>query len=201
MNDDCSNSLSAPDIVVAIGGSAGSLKSIIEIVELLPAWFHGTMVVALHRGVEQPNRLRDVLSHRAQVDVIEPADEDCLECTTIYVGHPGDTVEVEQGAFEITADSSKFARLTRIDDLFTSVAESSGENAVGVILSGMLSDGAEGLKAIHDAGGFCIVQSPDEADFSSMPVAAIEATEIDFIGTTREIASEIMERSIIHTQQ
>ena len=64
---------------------------------------------------------------------------------------------------------------------------------MGVILSGLLWDGVEGLSAIHQAGGKCLVQSPADAIFQDMPLHAIDAVDIDFVGTADEIAQRLIE--------
>ena len=185
-----------PQLVIAIGGSAGSYREIEKITQSLPNWFQGTILIATHRSPSNQNTLVKILGNRAQVRVIEPEDEDCLECTTIYVGNPKDRVEVNRSAFDINEDTSLYARMRRIDDLFLSVAKSSGRNSVGVILSGMLNDGVEGLQAIHEAGGTCFVQNPTEAEQDSMPLQALSAVPTARVGTTDEIESWLMDLSI-----
>ncbi|QDT11558.1 chemotaxis protein CheB [Planctomycetes bacterium K23_9] len=183
-------------LVVAIGASAGGFQEICLIVEQLPTQFAGTLLIATHRQPDKPNTLATILGHLARVEVDEPVDEECMECTTIYVGAPNERVEVEGEEFDVEDDRSRHARIHRIDDLFKSVAESAGKNAVGIILSGMLEDGKEGLRAIHKAGGFCMVQDPGDADFRSMPDNALDAVPIAFVGTTQAISSKLMEISI-----
>ncbi|MGB7347194.1 MAG: chemotaxis protein CheB [Pirellulaceae bacterium] len=183
-------------LVVAIGASAGGFKEICLIVQQLPTWFAGTLLIATHREPDKPNTLAEVLANRARVEVEEPVDEECMECTTIYVGAPNERVEVDGDEFDVEDDRSRYARIHRIDDLFKSVAESAGKNAVGIVLSGMLYDGTEGLRAIHQAGGFCMVQDPDDADFRSMPDNALDAVPIAFVGTTEDISSKLMELSL-----
>lgn len=183
-------------LVVAIGGSAGGFKPIMRIVQQLPEWFAGVVIVATHRPPDSKNVLLDIVRAHTRVETSEPQDEHCLECTTIYVGKPDDTVEVHNNAFDLTRDSSKWARLRRIDDLFVSVAESAGPRSVGIILSGLLNDGTAGLKAIRQAGGYCIVQSPEEADFPDMPLNALREVDAQFVGSVEEISSVLMEYSI-----
>ena len=182
-----------PDLVVVLGASAGGLKEIVLLVERLPAWFRGTMIVATHRQPGHPNVLANILKDRASVEVIEPVDEKSLECFTIYVGKPSETVTVDEKVFDVKIDTSQYARLHRIDDLFKSVAESAGRDAVGVILSGMLSDGVDGLEAIQKAGGYCMVQRPSDADFDDMPNNALGRIAPDFVGTTEEISDVLTE--------
>ena len=185
-----------PNLTVAIGASAGGFKEIITIVEGLPLSFAGTLIVATHREPKHENILANILAKRARVRVEEPEDEDSLECTTIYVGSSDETVEVDGKQFDVEVDTSRYARMHRIDDLFKSVAESAGKNAVGVILSGMLSDGTAGMRAIKDAGGRCVIQTPSDADYPSMPSHALAEVEPVYVGTAAEIASFLMEMAI-----
>lgn len=183
-----------PNLLIAIGASAGGLKEIVKIVELLPDWFPGSLLIATHRTPDVRNTLVEFLGDRARVEVSEASDDGKLDCATIYIGSPNSVVEVDaDGRFDVRFDVSRYARMHRIDDLFVSVAKTAGRNAVGVVLSGMLWDGTAGMQAIKEAGGRCIVQDPADADCDSMPLNVLRAVEVDFIGSTEEIASQIME--------
>lgn len=180
------------NLLVVIGGSAGGFQAITRIVELLPEDFQATLVIATHRDPkQQQNQLADILSRRANLRVHQPAEGEELVCTTIYVGHPSESVQIEGQSATLDEVQSLVDRLSRIDDLFCSAAEVAGPNAVGVILSGMLSDGVAGLQAISRAGGRCIVQSPAEAQFPDMPRHALAAVGVDFVGTAEEIAGHL----------
>ena len=189
------------NLVVAIGASAGGFSEIMTIVENLPTWFQGTVIIATHRAPGHKNVLAEIIARHARIRVDEPEDEDCLECTTIYLGQANETVEVKGSEFDVEVDCSRHARMHRIDDLFFSVAKSSGPDAIGVVLSGMLDDGSAGLKAIKEAGGRCVIQAPDDADYPSMPIAASKQVDPDFVGCSREIASYIMEAAIDSANQ
>jgi len=195
-NAKCANNAKSqemnPNLVVAIGASAGGFQEIVEIVEAMPIGFVGTLVIATHRTPGHKNMLADILAHKARVRVNEPENEEFLECTTIYVGSPNDIVEVDGQQFDIEDDRSVYARMHRIDDLFESVARSAGKNAIGIILSGMLYDGTAGLKAIYDAGGRCVIQSPADAEHPDMPINALAEVEPDLLGTTEEICYNIL---------
>ena len=152
-----------------------------------------SVVVATHRSPEAPNHLRRILDDESLLDVCEPFEGERLACATIYVGASRDSVQVEGHAFHVFSDRSRVARMHRIDDLFESAAASAGENCIGVVLSGMLNDGTNGLKAIKDAGGYCIVQDPRDADFDDMPSNALADVEADFMGTTEEIIDRLIQ--------
>lgn len=181
-----------PNLLIAVGASAGGFKEVLKLVDCLPEDIQASLVIAMHRDPARPNMLADILRARCNIEVCEPDDDQPIECATVYVGSPKDRVEVEKdGTFDLQVDSSRFARLARIDDLFSSVAKTAGGNAVGVVLSGMLWDGVAGLRAIKEGGGTCIVQDPEEAQYQSMPVNALKEVAVDFVGTTEEISSQI----------
>ena len=191
------------NLVVAIGGSAGAVHEIVTIISKLPGNYQGCIVIATHRHPSHPNILAQVLGFNAHVEIAEPSDHESLECTTVFVGAPDEKVKVSFDEFQIERDPTGKSKLKRIDDLFSSVAKSAKHNAVGVILSGMLSDGVKGLKDIHDAGGYCIVQDPDDARFDSMPNKALSEVNANFVGTAEEIADvliEIAEGRTCHSQ-
>ena len=181
------------NLIVAIGGSAGGIKEIVTIISKLPEDYQGCIVVATHRRPSHENMLAKVIGYKARVEIAEPYDHECLECTTVFVGAPDEKVEVEFDEFHIERDPTGKSKLKRIDDLFSSVAKSAKHNAVGVILSGMLSDGVQGLKDIHNAGGYCIVQDPKDAEYDSMPVNALAEVPANFVGTAEEIANVLIE--------
>ncbi|MGE0607511.1 MAG: chemotaxis protein CheB [Pirellulales bacterium] len=180
-------------MLIGIGASAGGLKPIVEIVDLLPTHFQGALMVAMHRSPSGANFLAEILRHHTRLRVSEAFDGEKVTCTHIYVARPSEVMTVEGKEIDLGLDLGHFRKLSRIDDLFLSIAGSAGHNAVGVILSGCLWDGVDGLKAIKQAGGTCIVQTPHEAAFESMPRHALEAVECDFVGTTVEIASRLVE--------
>ena len=191
MSSNCSPESS--NLVVAIGGSAGSLEEIVTIISKLPEDFQGCIVVATHRAPSRPNFLANVLGFNSRIEIAEPHNEECLECTTVFVGAPNESVKVSSHEFCIERDPEGKSKMTRIDDLFSSVAKSAKKDAVGIILSGMLNDGVQGLKDIHDAGGRCIVQDPRDAQYVSMPANALSEVSADFVGTADEIADVLID--------
>lgn len=181
------------NLVVAIGASAGGLKEILTIVNSLSPSFAGSLVIATHRSPENGSMLADILRFHTNVKVSQPIHNGSLSCSTVYVGDAAERVEVgEDGNFDVFQDSSKFARCRRIDDLFISVAETCGPNAIGVVLSGMLEDGVLGLSSISKAGGHCIVQDPADASYESMPSRALDEVNVDFVGTAAEIGKHLV---------
>ena len=180
-----------PNLLIAFGASAGAVSEFTKIVRNLPNYLQATLLFVCHRSPDGPNLLHELLAYNTELDVRQPVEGEKLCCTTIYLGKPRESVEVRGRYFHTEEDVTKLARQARIDDLFSSAARSAGENTVGVLLSGMLDDGVEGLKAIQRVGGKCFVQRPDDALFGDMPTNAIKSLVPDFIGTTEEICIEL----------
>lgn len=152
------------------------------------------MVVATHRDpTAEVNSLAEIFKQNTRLSVREPVEGESLHCTTLYIGHPSKSLLIEGQEAHLDDVAGHIERLQRIDELFRSAARSAGANAVGVILSGTLWDGVAGLKAIHEAGGKCIVQDPEDAAFDDMPRKALEQVDVDYVGTDDEIASILVE--------
>lgn len=182
-----------PNLLIGVGASAGGLPAIMEIIELLPEQFQGSLVVATHRDPAAPNVLPQLFRNHTRLRVSEPYEGEKISCTHVYVARPDQVMTVDGRDLHLHLDADRLRNLRRIDDLFASIAASAGPNSVGVVLSGMLWDGVEGLRAIKQAGGACIVQHPDDAAFESMPRHALQAVDCDYVGTTMEIASRLVE--------
>jgi two-component system chemotaxis response regulator CheB len=160
--------------IVAIGASWGGMRAIGVVLEALPANFEPAIVVVQHRGVtHDADLLERVLSRSSALEVVGVTDKESLRPRHVYVAPPDYHLLVERGHLSLnTEDFVQFARPS-IDVLFESVAETYGERAVGVLLTGRNEDGAEGLARIVEAGGFAIVQDPATAEQAEMPAAAI----------------------------
>ncbi len=185
---------SFPNLLVAIGASAGGLQAINGLISELPEDFEAVLVIATHRDPSLAgNRLAEIIEWNTHLRVRDPIEGEKLVCQTVYVGPPSKSLVVEGRDAHLLRVEEEVSRLERIDALFEAAANHAGQNAVGVILSGMLWDGVEGLKAISQAGGRCMVQKPAEAIFSEMPVNAINSVAIDYVGSVKEIAVRLTE--------
>ena len=177
--------------IVAIGASAGGVSAISALLHALPADLPATVFIATHRDPEIVSHLAHVLSRTTGLHVRIAQGGEPLSPGTCYMSEPG---------MHLTLDPNQRVRLvpaghypaSDINVLFHSLARHAGPRTVGVILSGMLSDGAAGLHAIKDAGGITLVQDPAEAEFDQMPLNAIRFDgKVDYVGGTRALAGEI----------
>jgi two-component system chemotaxis response regulator CheB len=179
-----------PDIV-AIGASAGGVDAIPRLLSLLPSDLPASVLVVLHRPTEQISILRGILARKSNMHVTIPHEGDILRHGICYLGEPNRHLTVApHSRVHLLGDS--FDRAHCIDALFCSLARHAGTRTIGVILSGLLKDGSFGLKAIKEAGGMVLVQSPAEAAYAEMPQSAIRyGGPIDLIGPIDALATEI----------
>ncbi|MBT2792943.1 chemotaxis protein CheB [Paraburkholderia strydomiana] len=181
--------------LVGIGASsAEGLSDVLHLLELLPRQLNAAVLVTVHRSSDSVSHLRDVLcvSSRLPVEIaVNGAKPVRAVC---YIGTPeGILTVLDNGCFHLADGSNNRLRNRTIDALLHSLALSNGP-AIGVILSGFLSDGAEGLAAIHEAGGVTAVLDPKRKPRGMQGNAITFAGPIDMIGSHADIAQFIQVR-------
>ena len=160
--------------LIAIGASWGGLHAVGEVLAGLPEGFGTPIVVTQHRSRESVrDMLTNALARRTPLPVCEAGDKDPIEPGRVHLAPPDYHLLVEGGHFELSLDAPVSYSRPSIDVLFESVADSYGERAIGILLTGASADGAQGLLRLRQSGGLTIVQDPDEAERSEMPAAAI----------------------------
>jgi len=159
--------------ILLIGGSAGSMSVLVELLNQLPSPFPIPVVIILHRLKNVESELDKLLSIRQTI--AEPEDKEPLRQGNIYLAPQNYHLLIEEdGSFSLDyAEPVNFSR-PAIDLTFSSAASVFGARSLGILLSGNNKDGAAGLCRIIHAGGTGIAQSPDTAGFSVMPQAAID---------------------------
>jgi two-component system chemotaxis response regulator CheB len=180
--------------LVVIGASGGEgLGQIGALLRALPSDLDAAVLAVLHRPVDQPSRLRDVLARVARLPVRIAVQGQPLRPGVCYIGEPDQHLSVGCGLAVVLQRDAGLAART-IDLLFESAAAAAGAGVAGVILAGSLSDGARGLAAIRDAGGAALVLDPRRTPFSGMPQAALEAApEADVFAAPEDAARRLVE--------
>lgn len=162
--------------VIVIGASAGGTQAIMEILRRLPAELPPIAIVQ-HMPPKFTTLFADHLNRNSALDVREASDGDRLEPGTVHVAPGGRQMAVIQtdAGYALKIDDGAPVNLHRpsVDVLFHSAAQFLGARALGVLLTGMGSDGARGLKAIHDAGAFTLAQDQASSVIFGMPEQAI----------------------------
>ena len=110
----------------------------------------------------------------------------------MYVIPPNTELTVVEGMLHLASPSQLHGRRLPIDVLFSSLARELGDRAIGVVLSGMGSDGTLGLQAIQSQGGLTLAQQPDSAQFDAMPKSAIAAGCVDIVALPGEMPARIL---------
>jgi PAS domain S-box-containing protein len=135
--------------------------------------------VAPHLAPDQPSVLIDLIGKHARVPVGAATDGAAPQADHVYVARPGEGLSLRGGRMRIEHLQGTAMSRAAMDALLLSLAEDLGAAALGVVLSGSGEAGVKGLRAIVDAGGFTVAQSPDSADYGDMPQAAIDAGVAD----------------------
>ena len=156
--------------VVGLGASAGGLTPLIEVLQGFPAGAGLAFIVVEHLSPDQPSALAALMQAHTPMQVIEAVDGQRIEPDRVYVIMPATSLTVVQRVLRVQPVAGHSAH--PIDDLLVSLAQDFGPRAVGVVLSGLGSDGSAGLRAIVDRGGIALAQTPETAQFDAMPRSA-----------------------------
>jgi len=171
-----------------VGGSAGGVEALLQVVERLRPGFPLPIAVVIHSSSAGPNSLPAVLSRASQIPAVAPTDGETLRPGTIYVAPPDQHLLVRGSHLHLTRGPKENGHRPAVDPLFRSAAGSYGPRAVGVILSGALDDGTAGLAAIVSRGGTAVVQDPAEALFAGMPKSAITHVDVRHVVPAAKVA-------------
>lgn len=173
---------------IVIGGSAGSLQALTQIIASLQIDQKASVFVALHgSGEKSIHLLEKRLSKASELKVKFGENDEDIKSGTIYVAPPDRHLMIEDGHIRISHGARVNRSRPAIDLLFRSAAVAHSIQTIGVILSGLLSDGTAGLSAVKRCGGITIAQDPRDAEFDDMPRSAIEAVSPDNIAKASEI--------------
>ena len=172
-----------------MGGSAGAVEILQRLTSTLTRSFHPAMAVILHMPPDSRGVLHELLAAPSRPPMKVAEDKEPIAPGSIYFATPGYHLLVESdGTFALSLDELVHFSRPSIDVLFETAAEAYGDRALGIILSGANSDGAEGLRAIAEAGGSAIVQQPGSAEVPAMPEAALQACPDAYVADVAAIA-------------
>jgi two-component system, chemotaxis family, CheB/CheR fusion protein len=188
--------VSASDLqVIGVGASAGGLEALERLLSGIDVTVPWAWVVVQHLAPDHKSLMAEILSKRTSLIVQEAHDGDTLEAGRVYLAPSHANVAIDRDVVRLVDRSPGHALNLPVDILFRSLADSRGEKAVGVVLSGTGSDGRAGVEAIKQAGGVVIVQDPAGARFDGMPQAAIGTGLVDAVVAAEQIASEIQRQA------
>jgi two-component system chemotaxis response regulator CheB len=177
--------------VVVVGASAGGVEALKELVSGLPPEFPAAVLVVLHMASSGTSVLPQILGRHSDVGVAFAVDGELLRRGQVYVAPPDQHMLVHGSRLRLTRGPRENGHRPAIDPLFRSAARARGPRVIGVVLSGLLDDGAAGLQFIREHNGAAVVQDPEDAMFPSMPLAAIALTEPDCVVPVSEMADAL----------
>src|SRR5258708_13728575 len=139
--------------IVGIGASAGGLEAFSELLRYLPEKTGMAFVLVQHLDPKHGSTLREILARTTKIPVTEVIQGAVVQPDHAYVIPANTNLTIKNGLLQLGARVLVHGQHMPIDNFFRSLAESAGQQAVGVILSGTASDGTEGCRAIKAAGG------------------------------------------------
>ena len=160
---------------VVVGASAGGVEALKRFTAALPADLPATVLVALHVPASARSYLPDILSRASRLPVRPARHGMHLLPGEVVVAPPDHHLLVVDDAIALGRGPAENGSRPSHDAMLRSAALARGPRVVGAVLTGLLDDGAAGLGVVRRHGGHCLVQAPADADFPSMPVAALRA--------------------------
>ncbi len=165
--------------IIVIGGSSGATAPLKQILGRLPTDLPAAVFVVLHIPAQGASMLSTVARAAGRLPVVQAASGMIIRNGQIYLAAPDHHLLVFESHIMLGRGPRENMVRPAIDPLFRSAALQYGPRVIGVVLSGLLSDGAAGLNAIKRCGGMALVQDPSDAIADEMPLRALETTTVD----------------------
>jgi two-component system chemotaxis response regulator CheB len=178
-----------PAGAIAIVASAGGIPALISLLGSLPDTFPLPIFVAQHLG-RWPSALDQILEWRCALNVSWAADGDQPRQGHVYLVPPGMRLGVTAAGFHVSQLAPASASwMASGDHLMNSVAALYGARSIGIVLSGMMQAGIDGLRAVKARGGLAIAQDRTSSHCFEMPSAAIDFAKAEIVMPPQRMAS------------
>jgi two-component system CheB/CheR fusion protein len=181
-----------PFPVVGIGASAGGLQAFTEFFDAMPADPGMAFVLIQHLPPEAENLLPEIIARHTALPVQAATDGIAIEPNHVYVIRPGYTLTMEEGRLRLGESVEQRGHRRPVDDFFRSLAAEQKEKAIAIVMSGTGSNGSAGAQAVKAAGGICIAQEPQTAEFQSMPRSLIDSGYADQVLAPRDMPAALL---------
>jgi two-component system chemotaxis response regulator CheB len=178
--------------IIVIGASAGGLQALQDLLRELPPNLPAAILIVVHTAPSSSGLLPEILGRGCSLTVSHATDRERIRHGQVYVAPPDHHLLLEKGVIRLTRGPKENGFRPAVDPLFRTAASTFGPRVVGVVLSGGLNDGTQGLFEIKRRNGIAIVQDPQEALFPSMPASAAQNVNVDHILKVSQIAAELI---------
>lgn len=179
--------------IVGIGASAGGLEALEQFFSHVPKDCGMAFVVIQHLDPDHKGMMPELLQRITPMTVTQARPRMKVMPNCVYVIPPNKDLSILHGTLSLLDPVAQRGLRLPIDFFFRTLADDRGDQSIGVILSGMGSDGTLGLRAIKEKVGLVLVQEPASAKFDAMPRSAIDAGLADIIATPAELPGKIIE--------
>ncbi len=176
--------------IVGLGASAGGFEALQKFIQNIEPSNRIAYVIVQHLDPKQPTLLGTLLERFSKIPIVAVTDSLEPLANHIYYCPPNSDIVIENGYFKLVTPSLKPYPKPSVNRFLKSLALEKKEKAIGIILSGTGSDGAEGIVAIKQGGGIALAENED-AKYFSMPKAAIDTHAIDAV-----LPSELLAQGI-----
>lgn len=178
--------------IIAIGASAGGLEALTSFFEHTPLDSVSYIIIP-HLSPDFKSKMVEILSRSSDLEVVEAEQGMEVEINKVYLIPNTKYMGIKEGRLMMFEKEGQTTPHMTIDAFFTSLAEERGDRAIGVILSGVGTDGSRGAVSIENAGGIIMVQEPADAKFDGMPQATIAISDTRYILTADALPMAIQE--------
>ena len=180
--------------IVGIGASAGGLAA-------FEAFFSGmpkdaapgmAFVLVQHLAPDHKSMLAELIRRYTPMPVVEVEDAMTVQVNHVYIIAPNHDMALLHGCLQLLEPTAPRGQRLPIDFFFKSLAVDQHERAIGIVLSGTGSDGTVGVRAIKDAGGMVMAQTPESTEFDGMPRSAIATGMVDYLLDASEMPAQLL---------
>ncbi len=174
--------------IIVVGASAGGVEALRAIVADLPGDLPASIFAVLHFSARVFSVLPEILTRAGPLPAVHPKDQEPIQRGKIYLAPPDYHLLLAPGHVHVIHGPRENRWRPAIDPLFRSAALVYGPRVIGVVLTGMLDDGAAGLSDVRRRGGLAVIQDPADANFPSMPLSALRYVKTPHRPALKEIA-------------
>ncbi len=177
--------------IVGMGASAGGLEALEQFFTNMPADSGMAFVVIQHLDPDHKGILRELIQRVTKMQVLTVTDRLKIRQDCVYIIPPNKSMSILNGVLHLFVPVETRGLRLPIDFFFRSLADDRREKSIGIVFSGMGSDGSMGLKAIKEQQGMALVQDPANAKFDSMPRNAMEKVVPDVVAPANELPDKL----------